>query len=148
MPQMSNDSGPVRGVVHSRFYARTFALVATGLLGYLLYRITQPLLVQIAWAALLAALLHPLHRWLTRKLKDRPSVSSGFISVGGAVALLVPFGLVATLFTRQAAQLLERLQAAATQRHIEGISDLLALPIVTGLLDKLQDLAGVDPNQM
>jgi predicted PurR-regulated permease PerM len=148
MSQMSNDSGPVRGVAHSRFYARTFALAATGLLGYLLYRIAQPLLVQIAWAALLAALLYPVHRWLTNKLRDRPSVSSGFISVGGAVALLVPFGLIATLFTRQAAQMLQRMEAAAEQRHIEGLSDLLALPVVTGLLDKLQEFVGVDPNQM
>jgi predicted PurR-regulated permease PerM len=148
MSQMSNDSGPVRGVAHSRFYARTFALAATGLLGYLLYRIAQPLLVQIAWAALLAALLYPVHRWLTHKLKDRPSVSSGFISVGGAVALLVPFGLIATLFTRQAAQMLQRMEVAAEQRHIEGLSDLLALPVVTGLLDKLQEFVGVDPNQM
>jgi predicted PurR-regulated permease PerM len=146
---MSNESGPVRGgIVHSRFYARTFGLITTGVLGYLLFRIAQPFLVQILWAALLSALLMPLHRWLTKKLNDKPSVSSGFISVGGAIALLVPFGLVATLFTRQAAQLLERLQTIAEQRHIEGLSDLLALPVVKDVLAKLEDLAGVDPGQM
>jgi predicted PurR-regulated permease PerM len=145
---MSNESGPVRGIVHSRFYARTFALLTTGLLGYLLYRIAAPFLVQILWAGLLAGLLQPVHRWLTRKLKNRASVSSGFISVGGAIALLVPFGLIATLFTRQAAQLLERLQTAAEQRHIEGLSDLLALPAVRSVLEKAEELGGVDSGQL
>ncbi len=145
---MSNDSDPLRGIAHSRFYARTFGLVATALLGYLLYRIVSPFLVQLAWAALLAALLHPLHRRLTAKLKDRPSISSGAIAVGGAIGLLVPAGLIATLFTRQAAQLLERLELAANQRHIEGVSDVLALPAVKVILDKAQELLGIDSGQV
>ena len=41
------------------------------LLAYLLYLVLSPLAQPIAWALFIAFLLHPLHRWLTRKLRGR-----------------------------------------------------------------------------
>lgn len=143
---MSESDGP-HHIVHSRFYARTFGLVTAAVVTYLLYQVLQPFLAQLLWAGLLAAILHPLHRRLTRRLKDRPTASSALISFGGALLIIIPVSLLATIFTRQAGQLLGRIQTAASQRHIEGLSDLLALPVVTGVLEKLQEVSGVQPEQ-
>jgi len=143
-----SDKEPPHHVVHSRFYARTFALVTAAAVGYLLFRVLQPFLSQLVWAALLAAILHPLHRRLTARFKNRPTASSAVIAFGGATLILIPAAIVATVFTRQAGQLLSRIQMAATQRHIEGLSDLLVLPPVSAGLEKLRDLAGVQPEQV
>ncbi len=143
---MAESDGP-HHIVHSRFYARTFALVTAAAVTYLLYRVLQPFLMQLLWAGLLAAILHPLHRRLTARLKDRPTASSALISFGGSLLIIIPVSLLATIFTRQAGQLLGRIQTAANQRHIEGLSDVLALPAVKGVLEKLQELSGVQPEQ-
>src|SRR3954470_4003202 len=118
-----SDKEPPHHIVHSRFYARTFGLVTAALVGFLLYRILLPFLSQLMWAALLGAILQPLHRRLTQRLNSRPSASSAVISFGGPLGTIIPAALLATIFTRQAGQLLERIQLAATQRHIEGLSD-------------------------
>jgi len=53
------------------FYTRVFALVAAGVLGVVLFRIVQPFLDAILWAALLAFLLRPFARRLRTKLRGR-----------------------------------------------------------------------------
>src|SRR5262245_32773850 len=111
-----SDAEPPRSIVHSRFYARTFGLATAVGVGYLLFRIVQPFLGQLMWAGLLAAILHPIHRRLTQRLKNRPTASSAVIAFGGALGILVPAGILATVFTRQAGQLLVRIQSAASQR--------------------------------
>jgi predicted PurR-regulated permease PerM len=143
-----SEKEPPHHVVHSRFYARTFGLVTAAVVGYLLFRILLPFLSQLMWAALLGAILQPLHRRLTQRLNNRPSASSAIISFGGALGIIIPAALLATLFTRQAGQLLERIQVMANQRHIEGLSDVLALPAVRSLLEKLQEFIGVQPEQV
>ena len=50
-------------------------LVAAALLAYLLYLVLSPLARPIAWALFIALLLHPLHRWLTHRLRGRAAVS-------------------------------------------------------------------------
>lgn len=142
------DLEPARSIVHSRFYTRTFGLVTAALCGYLLFRIVSPFIAQLIWGALLAALLHPLHRRFTLRLKNRPTASAAIISVGGALIFLVPIALLATIFTRQASQLITRVQAAASQRHIEGLSDLLALPQVRPWLERFTEASGVQPDQV
>src|SRR5438105_11718094 len=113
-----SDKEPAHHIIHSRFYARTFGLATAALVIYLLFRIIQPFLVQLLWAALLAAILHPMHKSLTGKLKNRPTVSSAIIAFGGALGIVVPAAVIATVFTRQAGQLLERIQQVASSRHI------------------------------
>jgi predicted PurR-regulated permease PerM len=135
-------------VVHSRFYARTFGLVVAVTVGYLLFRIIQPFLIQVTWAGLLAAILHPLHVRLTRLLKNRPTASSSLIAFGGALVILIPSAALGTLFTQQAAHLLERIRVAAAQRHMEGLSDVLALPGVKLVLERLHTLGGVQVDQV
>src|SRR5687767_5640339 len=105
---MSDNEGP-HHIVHSRFYARTFGLVTAAVVAYLLFRVLQPFLMQLLWAGLLAAILHPLHRRLTTRFKNRPTASSAVISFGGALGIIIPAALFATVFTRQAGQLLSRI---------------------------------------
>ncbi|NJO12560.1 MAG: hypothetical protein HC872_02840 [Gammaproteobacteria bacterium] len=48
-------------VVSSAFFRRIFTIVALALLAYALVLILQPFFAPIAWALLIAFLLHPLH---------------------------------------------------------------------------------------
>ena len=144
---MSEHEGP-HHIVHSRFYARTFGLVTAVAVAYLLFRVLQPFLMQLLWAGLLAAILHPFHRRLSARFNNRPTASSAVISFGGALGIIIPVSILATVFTRQAGELLGKLQVAANQRHIEGLSDVLALPAVQGVLGQLQETAGVHPDQV
>ena len=66
------NSSPRAVPVRDRFYARSFALATTAVLGYAFFRIVQPFLGPLLWALFLAFLLHPLHVRLTTRLKRRP----------------------------------------------------------------------------
>ena len=65
------------------------------LVAYGMLLVLQPFAGAMAWAIFLAFLLHPLHRWLTRKLRDKPSVSAGLITGLTPFALLTPLTLLA-----------------------------------------------------
>ena len=53
------------------FYKKAFFVGLAILVGYLLLLVLQPIAGSMAWAIFLAFILYPLHRWLTRKLKNR-----------------------------------------------------------------------------
>lgn len=135
-------------IVHSVFYARTFALLSLGVLGYAVFRIGTPFFGPMLWAFLISALLYPTHKKLTARLKDRPAASATIIAVAGVVLLLVPLAILATIFGRQAAQLLTQIQAAASTRHIEGLTDVLAMPMLKAPLEQLKELTGIEASQL
>jgi predicted PurR-regulated permease PerM len=139
---------PRAPIVHSTFYARTFALLAVGVLGYFVFRIGTPFFGPMLWAFLIAALLYPQHKKLTARLNDRPAASATIISVAGVVLLLVPLAILATIFGRQAAELLTRIQEAASTRHIEGLTDVLAMPALELPMAKLKETTGIEATQV
>jgi hypothetical protein len=50
------------------FYTKAFFVALAALVLYGLVLVVQPFAASMAWAAFLAFLLYPLHRWLRRKL--------------------------------------------------------------------------------
>ena len=74
----------------SNFYQRVFALVVAAILGYALWRIFEPFLDSIAWAAFLTFLLFPINVRLRRKLGDRRTLAAAVLTVLAPVVLLLP----------------------------------------------------------
>ncbi len=70
-------------VVHLFF----FALLA--LIAYELFQVLGPFLVPIAWACLLAFMVHPLFDWLTRKVHSR-SLAAIILTVGVTLLVIIP----------------------------------------------------------
>ncbi|MHB1869979.1 MAG: AI-2E family transporter [Steroidobacteraceae bacterium] len=86
----------------SRFYGRLFALAAAAVLAYLLFQVLAPLREALGWAAVLAFMLHPLHRRLARRLRDRPGVSAGILTAATPIVVLAPLTLLGVVFIEQA----------------------------------------------
>ena len=78
-------------------------------LGYVLFRIFQPFLVPLGWAAVMVIFFHPLHLRLQRRLGPGRAAAASTIIV--TVIVVVPMFLVAAAFVR------ETLQAAGDVQH-------------------------------
>src|SRR5262245_11817595 len=117
--------------MYSRFYRRCFLIGTFLVLGWVLLQFLEPFWAPLGWAAILAFLLYPLHRWLTRKLGNRAGYSAGILTGLTPfliIAPLVSFGLV---FARQVAALIEYLrnrQIAASYPAL--LEKLESIPII------------------
>jgi predicted PurR-regulated permease PerM len=130
------------------FYARTFALLTLALLAWLLFQILQPFLAPIAWALFIAFLVYPLHRWLTKKLRDRAGWSAALLTAATVLILVGPLTALGAAFAAQAAELLRYAQDFAIEHKPEQASDLAAIPLVGPAIVWLQDSVGVSLAQM
>jgi predicted PurR-regulated permease PerM len=65
-------------------------LIAMGLLLIWCFFILSPFITPLVWAAVLATTFYPLHRVLTRKLKNKSALSAGIISVGMLLLIIGP----------------------------------------------------------
>ncbi len=70
-------------VVHLFF----FALLA--LMAYELFEVLGPFLIPIAWACLLAFMVHPLFEWLTRRVHSR-SLAAVILTAGVTLLIIIP----------------------------------------------------------
>ena len=84
------------------FYTKAFFVALAVLVGYGMLLVLQPFAGAMAWAIFLAFLLHPLHRWLTRKMHGKAGVSAGVITGLTPFAVLTPLTLLAFQFVDQA----------------------------------------------
>ena len=130
------------------FYARTFGLITATLLAYLLYQVLSPLAQPIAWALFIAFLLHPLHAWLTRKLRGRAAVSAVLLVLLTFVIVIGPLGALGAAFAAQVTDLARYAQELASEHKGTGISDLETTPLIGPALAWVQDTAGVSLAQI
>lgn len=99
---------------YSAFYRRAFVAATVVVLGYALLKILDPFWGALEWAAVLAFLLHPLHVRLSRRLKHRAGLSAGILTGLTPFLIIAPLGLVAVMFARQVANLVNFLRGHAT----------------------------------
>ena len=96
-----------RGV---EFYTKAFFVALAIFVGYGLLLILQPFAGSMAWAIFLAFILKPLHRWLSRRLGNRPGYSAGIITSLTPFVLLIPLTGLGVTFADQARGLITYLQ--------------------------------------
>ena len=85
------------------------------LLIYLVFRIAQPFLSALAWAAILVTFFYPMHRRLTKRLS---SISASVVSTLAATILLIaPAILVTALFVREAVSISRGVQHSIVEQH-------------------------------
>lgn len=79
------------------------------LLGYLVFLITEPFLVPLAWSAVLAIFFYPLHERLAVRMKPSPAALISTVAV--TLLLIVPALIVLVYTARQAIDATARLQS-------------------------------------
>lgn len=120
------------------FYARTFALLALLVLGLLVYQILLPLFAPLAWALFIAFLIHPVHRWLARRMRGRSDLSAALLTIATLLLLAGPLTALGAAFAAQAAHLLQFAQQIAADHKPSQLSDLASYPVLGPLLEWLQ----------
>lgn len=119
--------------------SRLTAVVSYGvllLLIYLVFRISEPFLSALAWAAILATFFYPMHMRLAKRLS---SVQASVIStVAVTILLIAPAILVTTLFVREAVSISRGVQHSIVEQHAPIIAKTWAWIA--------QHVPGMDPN--
>lgn len=136
------------GAAERRLYVRVGAMLLLALLGYLVWRIVEPIWQPLLWAALLGGLLAPWNLRLSRRLGNRPRLASGLTTALAILLFLVPVGIVTGAVTAQAAQLVKRLEGHAPQAAGAATFDLTRLPWLGDALAWLDLNAGVSATQL
>jgi predicted PurR-regulated permease PerM len=135
-------------VSDSTFYSRTFALLALALIAYLLYQIMLPFLAPAAWALFIAFLLQPTHRWLGRKLGNRPAVSATLLTIAAFLIVIGPLAALGTAFVTQVAELVRYAQDFAAEHKGEEFSALAEVPVIGPAIQWLQEATGLSLAQI
>jgi predicted PurR-regulated permease PerM len=130
------------------FYTRAFALIALLLVGYLLYLVLAPFFAPIAWALFFAFLVHPLHRWLARKLGGRSAWSAAVLTIGVFLMVIGPLAALGAAFAAQVTDLARHAQAFAVEHRPADLSDLPSLPLIGPAAAWVQETAGISLAQI
>lgn len=131
-----------------RFGARVFQLAALAALVYLLVRILRPFFGPIFWALLLALILFPVNLRLRAVLRGRRALGATAMTLGVMLGIVVPASLIGVAFARQGTELAQRLSATAERYRIEGVEDLLKLPVLGGPIAWVEDRFHVDAAEL
>lgn len=129
------------------FTSRVFGLVFAGALAWALFRVFQPFLSPMLWALLLAFLLFPVNRWLRARFRGRKGAAALSLTAAAIVGIVVPAALLAIAFVDQGSELLTKLSAMVDQYKIARPSDILQIPLIDRILQKLQERIPVTADQ-
>ncbi len=90
------------------------------LLIYLVFRIYEPFLSALGWAAVLVIFFHPMHQRLARRFPaNRAAV---FSTLAVTILLIAPAILVTTLFVREAVSISRGVQHSIAEEHAPAVA--------------------------
>jgi len=119
---------------------RLTAVVSYGvllLLIYLVFRICEPFLSALGWAAILVTFFYPMHRRLAKRLSSTLASVTGTLAV--TILLIAPAILVTTLFVRQAVAISRGVQHSIVEQHVP--------PVIANAWSWIaHHVPGMDPN--
>src|SRR5688572_9410929 len=96
--------------MYSRVYTRCFLIGTILVLGYLLLQFLGPFWAPLGWAAILAFLLYPLHKRLTKRLRGRSGYSAGILTGLTPFFIIMPLVGFGIVFAQQVTLLIEYLR--------------------------------------
>ena len=141
-------AAPEAGDSGLTFYRRVFALAVVAVLTLLLYRILEPFLAPLAWAIVLAFLMHPAQLRLAHKLGHRRGLAAVLLTGLTFVVFVGPLTLLGGAFASQVGRLVGALQRFVQDFRIQSVDDLTQLPAAQHLLAWLEEHVGISAEQM
>jgi predicted PurR-regulated permease PerM len=140
---------PQRAVApRDRFYAKSFAIVTTLILGYALLKIVQPFAGPLLWAIFLAFLLHPLHVRLSRRLRGREHWSAFILTVLTLIVVIGPLTGLSAAFAAQVGDLLQFAQSTVADQTKRNAFDPATVPWLNGALGWLERTLDINVAQV
>src|SRR5260370_16331158 len=112
---MTQNSAPSTSATRSDRLTTVLSYGVLLLLIYLVFRIYEPFLAALGWAAILVIFFYPMHDRLARKFSARRAAVFSTLAV--TILLIVPVILVPTIFVRQAVSISPGLQHSTPQEH-------------------------------
>src|SRR5258707_8216183 len=106
------------------------------LLIYLVFRIYEPFLPALGWAAILVIFFYPMHHWIATRL--RPTRAAVFSTLAVTILLIVPAILLTTLFVREAVSISRGVHTSIMEEHAPAVARKWAWIA--------QHVPGLDPN--
>lgn len=134
--------------VRDRFYARSFAVATTLILGFALFKIVQPFLGPLLWAIFLAFMLQPLHVRLTRRLRGRAQLSALLLTILMLVLMVGPLTALSAAFAAQVGDLLRALQGTVADQTRSNVTNLVNIPWVSDALQWLDATLDINVAQV
>lgn len=131
-----------------RFYSRVFAVVATALLGVVLYQIIEPFFGPLMWAAFIAFLLYPVHVRFARKLGGRENLSAALLTIGAFILLIGPLAAMSAAFAAQVADLVQWIQETLAKQTRQQYNVLANAPVIGPALDWMRENFGLRTAQI
>lgn len=129
--------------MRNRSYASGALVVVLLAVGALSYVVVRPFFEAIAWSVILAVAFRTPWLALQRRLPGRPNLAAALASGTIALAVLLPAALLGVVLFGQAADAIGRLSLLVRSQKIGSVADLVALPAVAPLLEKVQGWSGI-----
>jgi predicted PurR-regulated permease PerM len=120
--------------MYSRFYTRCFLIGTILVLGWVLLQFLDPFWAPLGWAAILAFLIHPLHKRLTKKLRGKAGYSAGILTGLTPFLIIAPLVGFGVVFAQQVTLLIEYLRDRQFGDYHAILQKLEALPLVGRVL--------------
>ncbi|MEO8315133.1 MAG: AI-2E family transporter, partial [Pseudomonadota bacterium] len=117
---------------NSRVLKRWFTIAAVVGLVLAAWLILKPMVLPIAWAAILSFLMHPLQVRLTRRFKGRGTLAAAVLTGITPIAIFVPLALLSIAFAQQVAALAANLQQDSNLLDIASWLDSEQHPRIAG----------------
>ena len=115
---MTSELGSQKRLVGVLFYGIVALLV------YLVYRIVEPFLVPLAWAAVLVVVSYPVYEWL--KPRWHRTTAALACTVGVTLILIIPTVFVMIAFVRQGVDTVQSIHLGFETGHFGWLNDLWA----------------------
>lgn len=120
--------------MYSRFYTRCFLIGTIVVLGWLLLKFLDPFWGAMGWAAIVAFILFPVHKWLTKKLKGKAGYSAGILTGLSPFLIIAPVVGFGVVFAQQVTALIEYLRGRQLGDYHSWLQRLQEFPIVGRVL--------------
>ena len=130
------------------FYRRAFILAAAALIGLAVYQVVKPFLQPMAWAAILALLLHPLQRRLGRLLRGREGLAALILTLLVLLLFIGPLTGLAVAFAAQARDLAELIPGLMDRFRAYDSGSLASLSWLQGLFDWLNRTLSISAGEV
>jgi predicted PurR-regulated permease PerM len=124
-----DEAGPPPGAPPAEKTAHRFFLLLLAVATVLVALVVRPLGAALFMAAVLAGVLYPLHRRLTRKLRGRARLSAGLLVAGVAVLLAGPIVWISAFVVKEASEGVKYVRDTVSSEGMEGLIKRMPAPL-------------------
>jgi len=124
-----------------------FSWLLVGLALVLLWAILQPFWSALFLAAVLAGVFSGLQRRLAKRLGGRAGLAAGLLTLLVLLAIVLPFGGIAGVLTREIIQVINSVRGAIQEHGVSGLLERLPAPLQALAGRALESFTGGDGDQ-